>query len=60
MTRHAWRATASDGVGHVFTPGHPEAACGARNQPERFDYPMRSRCPACREIEEVRPKRLAS
>ena len=51
MTRPAWRAVTPDGVGHAFLTRHPEAPCGARNSPERFDYPMTSRCPICREEE---------
>lgn len=54
-----WRATAPDGVAHAFT-NVPHALCGVPNQPERFDYLMRSRCPTCRELEEVREKRKAS
>jgi hypothetical protein len=60
MSHRAWRATSPDGVAHVFLPRHPEAPCGARNQPERFDYPMASRCPACRQAEEVETRRKAS
>jgi hypothetical protein len=59
VSRPAWRATTSDGVAHAFLPRHPEAPCGARNQPERFDYPTASRCPICRE-EEAQKQRKAS
>jgi hypothetical protein len=55
-----WRATAPDGVAHAFVSTLPTALCGSGNQPERFDYLMRSRCPECRELEEVREKRKAS
>ncbi len=55
-----WRATGPDGVGHAFHGSLPHASCGARNQPERFDWPIRERCPECRAAEEVRQERKAS
>lgn len=44
-----WRALASDGVGHAFVARGPAApaVCGAKNQPERYDYKRTSKCPAC-------------
>ena len=43
----AWRAQ-QDGVGHAFVRRHaPEAYCGAKGWPERFDWPVKTRCPAC-------------
>jgi hypothetical protein len=54
--RIRWRATGPDGVAHAFT-NLPSAACGAPNQPERFDWGRTNGyCPACMEKEESRQK----
>lgn len=61
MTRPRWRATSPDGIAHAFHPRIPEARCGVRNQPEKFDWPTTRRCPRCQELErEVRPQPVAS
>jgi hypothetical protein len=44
-----WRALTPDGIGHAFVGRGPAtpAVCGAKNQPERYDHPRRSKCPTC-------------
>jgi hypothetical protein len=44
--RIRWRATTADGIAHAFR-GSLAAVCGARWQEEKWDWPMRSRCPEC-------------
>lgn len=43
-----WRALTPEGIAHAFV-GRAEspAVCGAKNQPERYDHPRRSKCPKC-------------
>lgn len=46
-----WRAPKPDGVGHAYLSRRDAALCGARNQEERYDWPRRSKCAACVELE---------
>jgi hypothetical protein len=56
-----WRATGPDGVAHAFVATLPTALCGAKNQPERFDWPYRIHCFVCEvREEETKGKRKAS
>jgi hypothetical protein len=57
--RIRWRATGPAGVAHAFTTRVVAASCGARNQEERWDYPLRTRCVECLTREEERTKSKA-
>lgn len=55
--RTTWRATAPDGIAHAFVGSLPHALCGVRNQPQKFDWPTRTRCASCSvEMREVQKK----
>ena len=44
----AWRALTPDGIAHAFERRRSgQAYCGVPNQPERHDWPAKSRCEAC-------------
>lgn len=58
--RRRWRAPSPDGIAHSFGPqSDPFALCGARNVPERWDWPRLVDCPRCLELE-VSRERIAS
>lgn len=42
-----WRALQPDGIGHLFRGERQPAPCGATNDAERFDHPVRTRCAVC-------------
>ena len=57
--RIRWRATGPDGIAHAYYAPVANARCGAPNQEERYDWPLRVHCALCLEREEERKKRKA-